>query len=307
MAAGGVESHSPSSRVWSRVQPEHNAPSRPETAIKMRIPLQQVTLVAVDTDVPMLAGEALLRSMAHIDFGRVILFTSDWLPPRVIPGLEVVEIGPLREPADRSTFLVRQLPHYIRSSHVLLAQWDAFVARPAAWGNDFLTFDYVGAVWPDQPEGRNVGAGGFSLRSRRLLAAGLDSRLAAFHPDDEVLCRVERERLERELGVSFAPPALAQRFAAGAEAGNGNSFGFCGAQHLPDVLDEATLQRWMALLPDAFFRSAAARRLAKALLLRRMPAAARQLLARLDSLGEHALDTKLLGAATSIMGLLGPR
>lgn len=273
----------------------------------MRIPLQQVTLVAIDTDVPMLAGEALLRSMARVDFGRVMLFTCHWLPPRIVPGLEVVEIAPLRDATERSAFVLRQLPQFIRSSHLLVAGWDAFVAHPAAWGNEFLTFDYLGAVWPEQPEGRNVGAGAFSLRSRRLLAAGLDSRIAELHPEDEVLGRRERERLERELGVNFAPTGLAQRFAAGAEGLKPSNFGFCGAHHLPDVLDEATLQRWLAILPDDFFRSAAARRLAKALLMRRMPAAARQLLARLEAVADTGFDTRLLGAATSIMGLLGSR
>lgn len=273
----------------------------------MRIPLQQVTLVAIDTDVPMLAGEALLRSMSRVDFGRVILFTCHWLPPRIVPGLEVVEIAPLRDAAERSAFVLRQMPQFIRSSHVLLASWDAFVAHPAAWGNEFLTHDYVGAVWPGQPEGQDVGAGGFSLRSRRLLAAGLDSRLHDFHPEDEVLGRRERARLEREQGVSFAPASMAQRFAAGADALRPTSFGFCGARHLPDVLDEATLQRWLGLLPDGFFRTADARRLAKALLRRRMPAAARALLGRLEAVADTGFDTRLLGAATSIMGLLGSR
>lgn len=273
----------------------------------MRIPLQQVTLAAVDTELPMLAGEALLRSMAQIDFARVVLFTHGWLPPRVIPGLEVVEIDPLPDAAARSAFVMRQLPHHVRSSHLLLVSWDAFVAHPQAFGHEFLTFDYLGAPWPKQPAGSDVGAGGFSLRSRRLLAAGQDARITQFHPEDEVLCRQERARLERELGVAWAPADIAQRFAAGAEPLRPAQFGFCGAQHLPDVLDEATLRRWLALLPDAFYRSAGARRLARALLLGRMPTAARQLLDRLEALGDGAMDTRLLGAATSIMGLLGPR
>jgi Protein of unknown function (DUF5672) len=271
----------------------------------MPLSLQQVTLVAVDTQVPVLAAEALLRSMAHIDFGRVMLFTHDWVPRRVIPQLELVEIPPLATPADRSHFVLRRLPSYIRSSHALLVQWDGFVAHPAAWNHEFLTQDYVGAVWPGQPEGQSVGSGGFSLRSRRMLVAGQDPRIQVEHPEDEVLCRLERARLERDHGVNYATPALARRFAAGAEVRRTTAFGFHGVQHLPSVLDEKTLLRWLKLLPEAFFRSTQARGLVRALLLRRMPTAARQLLDRRQALGET--DTGLLGTAASVLGLLGPR
>jgi hypothetical protein len=271
----------------------------------MPIPLQQVTLVAIDTQLPMLAAEALWRSAAQVDFGRVMLFTHDWVPRRVIPQLELVEIAPLATPAERSHFILRRLASYIRSSHVLLVQWDGFVTRPEVWGHEFLTHDYVGAVWPGQPEGQSVGSGGFSLRSRRLLLAGQDARIEVEHPEDEVLCRLERARLERDHGVSYAPPALARRFAAGAEVRRTPAFGFHGVQHLPGVLDEKTLLRWLKVLPDSFIRSAGARTMARALLLRRMPAAARQLLDRRHALGET--DTGLLGTAASVLGLLGPR
>jgi hypothetical protein len=273
----------------------------------MRIPLQQVTLVAIDTQVPMLAAEALLRSMTQVDFGRVMLFTHDWVPRRVVPGLELVDCPPLATPAERSHFILRRLPAYIRSSHVLLVQWDAFVTHAQAWSHEFLTQDYIGAPWPGQPDGQDVGSGGFSLRSRRMLLAGQDQRIHDEHPEDEVLCRSQRARLERDHGVNYAPLAMARRFAVGDEARRTLTFGFHGTRHLPAVLDEKTLQRWLALLPDEFFRGAAARRLARALLLQRMPTAARQLLDRRQAAGEPDADTRLLQTATSLMGLLGPR
>jgi len=262
--------------------------------VTIRLPLQQVTLVAVETQVPVLAAEALLRSMALVDFARVLLFSHDWVPPRVIRGLEVVDVPPLPMPSDRSYFLLRQLPAHVRTSHALVVNWDGFVTHPEAWGPEFLTFDYVGS-------------GSLSLRSRHLLTAGANPSWPDWHPDEEMLTRVHREELERERGVHFAPDDMTQRFAVGNESRRAPSFGFHGAQHLARVLDDATMQRWLALLPDTFFLTADARRLARALLRRRKPALVRQLLDRRAAAGEIGAEGQLLGAASSIMGLLAPR
>lgn len=260
----------------------------------IRLPLQQVTLVAVETQVPVLAAEALLRSMALVDAARAVLFCHDWVPPRVIRGLEVIDIPALPLPSDRSYFLLRQLPAHVRTSHALLVHWDGFVTNPEAWGPEFLTFDFIGNS-------------SLSLRSRHLLVAGANPRWPEWHPDDEVLSRSQRETLERDHGVHFAPDDIAQRFAAGAEPSRAPSFGFQGAQHLARVLDDATMQRWLGLLPDEFFLGAEARRLARALLRRRKPQLVRQLLDRRAAAGALDAEGRLLGTASSLMGLLGSR
>lgn len=272
-----------------------------------RLPLAQVTLCAVDTRAPSLAAQSLLRSMRHCEFARVLLFTHDWLPAVVLPGLEIVEIEPLRSGAEYSHFVMRQLPSYIRTSHALVTQWDGFVAHPEAWTDEFLAYDYIGAVWPQQPDHLCVGNGGFSLRSRRFMAAGLDPRIANEHPEDVVLCRQQREFLEQIHGVSFAPPRLARRFAYENESPSGITFGFHGSYNLPDVLDETTLREWLHRLPDDFFLSRNARRLARTMLMKGMPTAARQLLQRRQAAGRNDPNTRLLDAAAGLMGLLSSR
>ncbi len=272
----------------------------------MRLALPQVTLVAVDTRAPQLAAEALLHSMSRVDFGRVVLFTGDWMPQRIVPGLEIVQIAPLGSGADYSRFVLRELPGYINTSHVLVTQWDGFVADAAGWSHEFLNYDYIGAVWPEQPEGRNVGNGGFSLRSRRLLMAGRDPRITQEHPEDEVLCRQQRGFLEREHGVQFAPAPLARRFAFENQRTASPAFGFHGPYHLPRVLDERTLRRWLRAMPDEFFRCRDARRMARALLAQRMPVAADELLARRQAAGRTDPNTRLLSAAASLLGLFSP-
>ena len=268
-----------------------------------RLSLAQVTLCAVDTRAPALAVQSLLQSMRHVDFGRVVLFTHGWLPTVVLPGIEIVDIEPIRSSAGYSSFVMRLLPGHIRTSHVLITQWDGFVTHPEAWTDEFLVHDYVGSVWPDEPEDCNVGNGGFSLRSRRFLAAGQDARITHEHPEDEVLCRTHRAFLEQTHGVSFAPARLARRFAHENEAPRGHTFGFHGPYNLPGVLDEATLIEWLPRLPDDFFRGRDARRLARAMLMRGMPTAAGQLLRRRVGAGRTDPNTRLLGAAASVMGL----
>jgi hypothetical protein len=271
-----------------------------------RLPLPQVTLCAVDTRAPVLAAQALLHSMRQVDFGRVLLFTHAWVPPVVLPGVEIVEIEPIGSGAEYSQFVLRKLPTYIRSSHALIAQWDGFVLDASAWSDEFLVHDYVGAPWPEQPEHRQVGNGGFSLRSRRFLQAGLDLRITAEHPEDQVMCRDFRPFLEEVHGISFAPPRLARRFAFENEAPGGATFGFHGPYNLPLVLPEAEMIETMRRLPDAFFRSRDGRRLARAMLLKRMAAGARYCLRRRVAAGRHDPNTRLMGAAASLLGLLSP-
>jgi len=277
-----------------------------------RLPLAQVTLCAVDTQTPALAAQSLLRSMHRIQFGRVFLFTHDWLPTVVLPGIEIIDIGPLRSGHEQSAFVMRQLPAFIRTSHVLLTRWDGFISQPQAWNDEFLVYDYVGAVWPDEAEETAVGDGGFSLRSRRFLAAGMDVRITQTHPEDEVLCRHQRHFVEHTHGVIFAPPALAHRFAmgepgvSGAVGVTGPSLGFRGAHHLPHLLPEPELSRWFDELPAAFFAGPDATRLLRALLAKRMPAAATKLLARRKAAGGDDAGLPMLSAATRLLGALSP-
>lgn len=268
-----------------------------------RLALQQVTLVAVDTRSPALAAQSLQRSMAGVDFARALLFTQDWRPPRPLPGITLVDCGPIRSGADYSRFVLRRLPSYVDTSHVLVTQWDGFVVDPSAWSDEFLGFDYVGAVWADPPLAGRVGNGGFSLRSQRLLRSGLDPRIADEHPEDLRLCSTYRTLLEQEHGVRFAPAALARRFAFENEAPAGPTFGFHGPYNLPRFLDAATLQGWLDALPDDFFRSRDARRLARALL-RRMPRLARQVVARRVLAGRAEPSTRILGLAAGLVSLL---
>lgn len=267
-----------------------------------KLSLPQVTLCAIDDRSPALALQALHRSMQQVDFARVKLFTHAPQPALESRGVELVDIAPIRSSREYSRFVLRELPRHIDTEFVLVSQWDGFVCDPSAWRPEFLEWDYLGAPWPDAPAGQTVGNGGFSLRSRRLLDAAADERLADYHPEDVALGRTYRGLLEREHGVRFAPEALARRFAYENAAPGGPTFGFHGPYNLPAVLDAATLSRWLDELPDDFFRGRDARRLARALLRRKMPKVAQKLIARREAAGLHDIKTRLLGTAARLMG-----
>lgn len=237
-------------------------PDAPAPAAARRA-LPQVTLCAVDTRAPELALRALRQSMAGLQFGRVVLFTHQWTAAPAMADIEVIDIGPINSGAAYSAWVLNVLPQHIHTSHVLVSQWDGFVADPLAWRDEFLEWDYIGAPWPEQPAGRQVGNGGFSLRSQRLLRAGASPGIEEPHPEDWQLAVQHRDRLEREHGVRFAPDAVGRAFAFENQGPSGAVFGFHGAYNLPRVLSEGELLCWAAALPDGFYSGRDARRLAR--------------------------------------------
>ena len=268
-----------------------------------RLQLAQVTLCAVDTARPALAAQAMLRTLQHLQVARAFLFTSAWLPPVVLPGIEIVDIEPIHTTADRGRFVIRQLPAYIRSSHMLLVHWDGFVVWPQAWLDEFLVYDYIGAGLATDAPGADSG---FSLRSRRYMAAGLDPRIAGESTDDDTLCGSHRSFLQDVHGVMFAPPPLLQRFADTDDESAGQALGFCGARHLPSALPEQELTLWLAALPADFLTTPEARRLTRALLSQGMPRAAQVLLERRRAAGCDDADMPLLGVAAGLLKAFGP-
>lgn len=245
--------------------------------------------------------QALQRSMAQLNFGRVLLFTHGFDATLAAPGIECIDVGPIESGAAYSHFVLRGLPAHISTSHVLVTQWDGFVLDASAWKTEFLDWDYIGAPWLDAPAQWPVGNGGFSLRSQRLLQAGLDPLIEQEHPEDTALCRIYRKALQARHGLRFAPLALARQFAFENALPDGPCFGFHGPYNLPRVLDEPTLEACLTQLPDAFFRSRDARRLARALLAQRMPQAAQQLIARRKAAGRKDPKTQLLGLAAWLL------
>lgn len=185
----------------------------------------RITVCAVDCLTPKLAARALERSMEQCDFADALLLTDQEVETRA----RVEKIGAIRSRTEYSRFMLRDLGPYIRTDYVLVVQWDGFVLDASQWRSGFLDFDYIGAPWPVQDR-FEVGNGGFSLRSRRLLNALSDPDF----PDEEVeledqcICITQRPWLEVQHGIRFAPRSLAQHFSYELVEHDGPTFGFHG-------------------------------------------------------------------------------
>lgn len=197
--------------------------------------LPDVTLCAVDSVTPTLAAAALDRSMRGCRFGRALLL-SDTPAPGQAEWVRIDRLGSIEAYND---FMLRELVKHVETSHVLVIQWDGFVVDAGAWLPQFLDFDYIGARWPWHPPGQDMGNGGFSLRSRRLLQATASAgfqRTGA--PEDDLICRINRPYLEQAHGIRFAPSELADRFAYERGDPQRPTFGFHGPfnlwRHLSD-------------------------------------------------------------------------
>jgi len=113
-----------------------------------------------------------------------------------------------------SRFMIESLHHHLPEgdyTHVLTIHPDGYIQNPGAWRDDWLEYDYIGASWWYK-DSMNVGNGGFSLRSRRLIHLCSQLDLKRYHPEDDVLCRELRPWLEKEYGIKFAPVEVADRF-----------------------------------------------------------------------------------------------
>jgi hypothetical protein len=200
-----------------------------------RLTLPGVTLCAISS-VNLPATIAALRaSLDQIDFAECLLFTDQ--PVRISgTGIRKVQIPRITSSRDYSSFVLNGLVDHVRSEHCLIVQWDGFVLDAAQWRSDFLDFDYVGAPWPKWGDGEDVGNGGFSLRSRRLLEACRDPQFVERHPEDVAICRVNRRLLEIKHGLKFADRSTAEHFAFERSIPTGRTFGFHGIFNMVQAL-----------------------------------------------------------------------
>lgn len=114
-----------------------------------------------------------------------------------------------------SEFIIKESHKYINASHVLIFQHDGFVNNWKAWDDSWLEYDYIGAPWWYM-DGYNVGNGGFSLRSKRLMEIVAKDMVIQskrqYHPEDDIICRTYRKYLEDNYQIKFAPIEVAEKF-----------------------------------------------------------------------------------------------
>ena len=213
--------------------------------------LASVTLLCVETREPELAHRAINRCLECAQFSKVVLLTDLSRVVEKKHGIEYIQAPLIRTTKDYSDLLLTGLEQYVQGTHVLIIQWDSFIAHPELWTEDFLSYDYIGPVWPHHPE-NPVGNGGFSLRSRKLLQAIARPEFLKRHPEDYCICVDNKDFLQKECGIQIAPASVAERFAVERSPWH-EAFGFHGFFNFAKVLNDQALEAFLPLLPESSF------------------------------------------------------
>ena len=232
--------------------------------------LSAITLLCVETRDPALAHFAIQKCTQHARFGKMVLITNlnklssttdDQASNQAedqeknskvarLQGIEYAQAPPINTTKDYSDLLLTGLRQYVAGTHALIIQWDSFILHPELWTNDFLQYDYIGAVWPHHPE-TPVGNGGFSLRSVTLLEALESPAITKRHPEDFCICVDNKAILENQFGIRFAPIEIAEQFAV--ERTNWHpAFGFHGFFNFSRALGDAELEQFLDMLPSDY-------------------------------------------------------
>ena len=201
-----------------------------------RLQLPSVTLCAVSSTNLAATLEAMQLTMQYVDFADAVLCTHDaGVADEAECAIRVVPIERLTSARAYSQFMLTRLVDHVDTEHCLVVQWDGHVIDPARWRPEFLDYDYIGASWPQFDDGHEVGNGGFSLRSRRLMEACRATGFKAHHPEDVAICRTNRALLGQQQ-MRFAPVDVADAFAAERAGDPTSSFGYHGVFLMPLVL-----------------------------------------------------------------------
>jgi hypothetical protein len=225
----------------------------------MALPLKEVTLICFDTRNIDAAIESMNFSLGQIHFAESILFTTKALcSDSAINkanklGIKLEFISQVSSISEYSYFILVNLEKYIKTKFCLVTQWDGWVINREKWNNNFLNFDYIGAIWPDYLENQ-IGNGGFSLRSKKFLESTKDYLLAQSDipkllVEDDFICRIKRIEFEEKYQIKFPDIKLANKFSI---EGNGlpiECFGFHSMSNFHAVLDkDSDLKRFINML-----------------------------------------------------------
>lgn len=192
-------------------------------------PLPEVTVVAITDKDHGKTIEAIHKTLQHINPAKVLFF-SDVL--YMDDAWQCIVIDRLGSAEAYNHFVFKLLGDYVHQGHILIIQHDGYVLDGEAWDPDFLNYDYIGAPW-NYTDGRNVGNGGFSLRSARLHKILQNDEFEMYSPEDEKIGRYYRQHLEKKHDIKFAPDKVAHRFAFEMHKPKCKTFGFHNYFHQP--------------------------------------------------------------------------
>jgi hypothetical protein len=214
------------------------------------INIPNTTLCCIDCYNQQLSVIAIEHCLQICNFDKAVFLTDK---DYKLENINVITIPNIKTKEQYSFFVIKELNKYIDTDFVLLVQYDGFIANPDSWTTEFQDYDYIGAKWFWYSDGFNVGNGGFSLRSKRLLQALSEDTVPVSieslkYGEDTFICRLYRRFLENRYGIKFAPEAIADKFSYERSEPVDNPFGFHGLFNMWHHIKDEELEDFIALL-----------------------------------------------------------
>ncbi len=216
---------------------------------------KNITLFIVDNRNHDLAKFAIEKTLENIDCREIITYSDR-------PIIEGAKHVPLRKEInlyDYSSIVLKQLWSHVETDHVLVIQYDGMAIRGDLWDDSWLKYDYIGAIWPWPIKGQNMGNGGFSLRSKKLLDACRDNQIQlggeSGQNEDTAICVEFRSLLEEKYGIQYAPKDVASKFST-ENYFQGPSFGFHGLWNAAKFMDKKDVEYIMNHIQDYTWKDA---------------------------------------------------
>jgi len=212
--------------------------------------LRNTTLCCIDCNNYELSIPAIRHCLQFFEFNKVLFFTDKEFN---LENISVVKIPKITTKEQYSLFVLKELKRYIDTDFILIIQWDGFIANPDSWTTEFQNYDYIGAKWFWYSDGFNVGNGGFSLRSKRLLQALSEDTVPVTieslkYGEDTFICRLYRRLLENKYGIKFAPEAIADKFSYERSEPSDNPFGFHGLFNMWRYVKDEKVEDFIEIL-----------------------------------------------------------
>lgn len=173
----------------------------------------------------------------EIKFHEIILLSA-CQPTQNYKNIKLIPISPLTY-EEYQVLEFKFLGNWIKSDFLLTFHDDGFAVNPQNWKKNFCNYDYVGAPWRHDtgwsPIGREVGNGGFSLRSKKLYEKTKYLKLPNKMHSDGAVCCFYRDFLI-DGGIKFADLKAGYDFSIEAPFDENhkleNTFGFHASRHL---------------------------------------------------------------------------
>jgi hypothetical protein len=209
----------------------------------MKLNLNRVTAICIDgreiSDLLLERYKTILEFMtSSVDFGS-IKFIGTRNPS--VAGVEFKEI-PKMGIIDYSKFCLFKLSDQVETDFCLLFQDDGFVLNPNLWNDLFYNYDYIGSPWPLYmgwpKEGEQVGNGGFSLRSKKLLEL-TKTFTEHWTQNEDTYIVADKKASLLDAGLKIAPIEIARLFSVENPIDENHNINTCFGYHSKMNMEEA--------------------------------------------------------------------